>query len=92
MGLLGFGGANNDSYDIMLEASAGILFSRHLVVGAEFRQKPDNLGLGEDHWKDLFISYIPSKNFNLTLAWAELGSIAGAPDQKGIYLSFNGSL
>lgn len=92
MGLLGFGGIDNDSYEIMLEASAGILFSRHLVVGIEYRQKPDNLGLGEDDWMDLFVSYIPSKDFSVTLAWADLGSIAGASGQKGLYLSLNGQL
>lgn len=90
MGLLGFGGPENDDYEVMLEASAGILFSRHLVIGAEYRQKPDNLGLGEDDWVDYFISYIPSKDINITLAWANLGTIALAPDQTGLYLSING--
>lgn len=92
MGLLGFGGVNNDSYEIMIEGSAGVLLSRHIAVGVEFRQKPDNLGLGEEHWQDFFISYIPSKAFNATIAWADLGSIAGASDQKGIYFSLQGSL
>ncbi|GAC24860.1 DUF3034 family protein [Paraglaciecola mesophila] len=92
MGLLGFGGVNNDDYEMMLEASAGILFSRNLAVGIEYRQKPDNLGLGEDDWKDLFITYIPSKHFSVTLAWADLGSIAGANGQDGVYLSLNGQL
>lgn len=92
MGLLGFGSVDDDRYEIMLEASAGILFSRHVAVGIEFRQKPDNLGIGEEHAKDLFFSYIPSKAFNITLAWVDLGSIAGAPNQQGIYLSLNGSL
>jgi hypothetical protein len=92
MGILGFGGVNNDSYELMLEASAGILFSRNIAVGIEYRQKPDNLGLGEDNWTDYFISYIPSKDFNLTVAWAELGTIAGAAGQSGLYLSLNGQL
>ena len=92
MGILGFGGINNDNYQIMLEASAGILFSRNIAVGIEYRQKPDNLALGEDDWTDYFISYIPSKDFNLTLAWAELGTIAGASGQSGLYLSLNGQL
>ncbi|NMH59911.1 DUF3034 family protein [Alteromonas ponticola] len=92
MGLLGFGGINNDDYEIMLEASAGILLSRHLAVGMEYRQKPDNLGLQEDDWVDYFVTYIPSKNFSLTLAWAELGTIAGAQSQSGLYLSLNGQL
>jgi hypothetical protein len=92
LGLLGFGGVNNDSYQIMAEASAAVLFSRHLAVGVEYRQKPDNLGLGEDDWLDVFVSYIPNKNLSFTLAWAELGSIAGAKQQKGLYLSLNGQL
>lgn len=92
MGLLGFGGADNQDYEVMLEASAGILFSRHWAVGAEYRQKPDNLGLNEDDWVDYFISYIPSKDFSLTLAWADLGTIAGAQKQSGVYLSLNGQL
>ena len=92
LGLLGFGGINNDSYQIMAEASAGVLFSRHLAVGAEYRQKPDNLGLGEDDWFDIFVSYIPHKNLSFTLAWAELGSIAGAKGQKGLYFSLNGQI
>lgn len=92
MGILGFGGTQNSDYELMLEASAGILFSRNIAVGIEYRQKPDNLGLGEEDWTDYFVSYIPSKDFNLTLAWAKLGSIAGAPGQSGLYLSFNGQL
>jgi hypothetical protein len=92
LGLLGFSGVNNDNYQIMAEASAAVLFSRHLAVGIEYRQKPDNLGLGEDDWLDVFISYIPNKDLSLTLAWAELGSIAGAEKQQGLYLSLNGQL
>jgi hypothetical protein len=92
LGLLGFGGVNNHSYQIMAEASAAVLFSRHLALGIEYRQKPDNLGLGEDDWLDVFISYIPNKNLSFTLAWAELGNIAGTKKQKGLYLSLNGQL
>ena len=92
MGLLGFGGPENDSYEIMFEGSAGILFSRHLAMGIEYRQKPDNLGLKEGDWADIFISYTPSKDFNITLAYADLGTIAGAKQQQGLYLSFNGQL
>jgi len=92
LGLLGFGGAENNDYEVMLEASAGILLSRSVAIGAEYRQKPDNLGLGEDDWVDYFVSYIPNKHVALTLAWAELGSIAGAQDQNGLYLSINGQL
>ncbi len=92
MGLLGFGGAVNDDYELMLEASVGMLLSRNIAVGMEYRTKPDNLGLGESHWRDYFISYIPTKQFNVTLAWADLGKIAGAPEQRGLYVSLSGQL
>jgi len=92
MGLLGFGQTSDDDYEVMLEGSVGVLLNRNVAIGAEYRQKPDNLGLGEEDWWDVFVTYIPSKSFNVTLAWAELGSIAGAPDQNGIYLSLGGQL
>jgi hypothetical protein len=92
LGLLGFGSANNDNYQIMAEASAAILFSRQIAVGLEYRQKPNNLDLDEDDWFDVFISYIPNKNLSMTLAWAKLGNIAGAKKQQGLYLSLNGQL
>lgn len=92
LGLLGFGGQGNDSYKVMLEASAGILFSRRLAVGVEYRQKPDNLGLKEDDWIDFFVTYIPSKSVSITAAYTKLGTIAGAPDQNGLYFSINGHL
>ncbi len=40
----------------------------------------------------MFISYIPNKNLSFTLAWLELGNIAGAENQKGLYLSLDGQL
>jgi hypothetical protein len=92
LGLLGFGSANNDNYQIMAEASAAILFSRQIAFGLEYRQKPNNLDLGEDDWFDVFISYIPNKNLSMTFAWAILGNIAGAKKQQGLYFSLNGQL
>lgn len=92
LGLLGFGSPQQDNYEIMTEASVGLLFSRHFALGVEYRQKPNNLGLDEDDWVDVFVSYIPSKSVNFTLAWASLGTIAGAPDQSGLYLSISGQV
>ena len=92
LGLLGFGGQANDRYELLLEASAGILFSRHLAIGIEYRQKPDNLGLKEDDWLDFFVTYIPNKSVSITAAYTRLGSIAGAEDQNGLYFSINGHL
>ncbi len=93
MGLLGFGSQTQESHQVMLEASVGVLLSRKLAVGFEYRQKPDNLAaFKEDDWADIFISYNPNKHFNITLAWANLGNIAVADEQQGIYLSTTGYL
>lgn len=92
-GLLGFGGDNNDRYELMGEGSLALLLSRSLALGVEYRQKPDNLGFAEEEdAADIFIAYIPNKHFNLTAAWADLGSIAGKKNQTGPYLSLTGYL
>lgn len=92
-GLLGFGGDNNDNYEIMGEGSLAVLLGRSLALGVEYRQKPDNLGFAkEEDAADIFVAYIPNKQFNLTAAWADLGSIAGKKGQAGPYLSLTGYL
>jgi hypothetical protein len=59
----------------------------------EYRQKPNNLSsVEEDDWTDVFVSYLPNKNFNITAAYADLGTVATKKDQKGIYLSMTGYL
>ena len=90
-GLLGFGGANHDSYQPMVELSAAYLLSKKWVVGAEYRMKPDNLrspanaalfgganvvDLKEDDAFDVFVAYAPTKNVSLTAAYVNLGNIA----------------
>lgn len=93
MGLLGFGGDDNSSYELQAETSLALLLGRHIAVGIEYRQKPDNLSYAEeDDWKDVFIAYVPSKQFSITAAWVDLGSIAGEDDQTGVYLSLTGLL
>lgn len=93
MGLLGYGGDKNDRYKIQAETSLAVLFGRHVAVGVEYRQKPDNLSYArEDDWKDIFIAYVPNKQFSLTAAWVDLGSIAGEDNQTGVYLSLTGNL
>ena len=93
LGLLGYGGGKNNDYQVMLEGSVGVLLSRHWAIGYEYRQKPNNLsGVKEDDWQDFFATYIPNKHFNLTLAWTQLGDIAGAKNQQGFYVSATGYL
>ncbi len=90
-GLLGFGGAKEDSYEPMLEASAAYLLRKDLAIGAEYRMKPNNLrspandalfgganvvNLQEDDAFDVFVAYAPTKNISLTAAYVYLGNIA----------------
>lgn len=87
-GLLGFGGDKNNSYEAMIEGSVAVFLRRTFVVGMEYRQKPDNLSFAvEDDAADMFVAYIPNKQFNLVLGWVDLGDIAGAENQQGPYLS-----
>lgn len=85
LGLLGFGGGNRS---LQVEASAGWLVSRRLLVGGEYRSKPNNLAFAResDAW-DLFAAYAVSRNLSLTAAYVDLGSIATFDDQRGLYLS-----
>jgi hypothetical protein len=87
-GLLGFGGDKNDDYSTQFEGSAGWLISKRLLVGAEYRTKPDNLGFAkEDDWADIFVAYAFSKTLSVTAAYADLGDIATFKNQRGLYVS-----
>lgn len=87
-GLLGFGGDRDDDYSFEGEGSLAYLVSRNVVVGVEYRMKPDNLHFArEEDWADAFIAWFPSKNFSATLAYADIGDVATRRDQRGLYLS-----
>lgn len=88
LGLLGFGGDVNDDYDLVSEASVGMFINRQWLVGAEYRQKPDNLGFAKEYdWRDVFVGWFPNKSVAVVLAYVDLKSIAGLPDQTGAYAS-----
>jgi hypothetical protein len=87
LGLLGFGSAAGAGHRLQFEGSLGYQLSRRAVVGAEVRTKPDNLGLGDDDWMDIFAAYALTNNVTLTAAYVDLGSIATIPDQRGGFLS-----
>ena len=86
-GLLGFGGPNSDRYQAQFEGSAAMLLTRKLAVGVEYRTKPDNLGLKEDDWMDVFAAYAVNKTLSITAGYADLGEIATFGGQRGLYLS-----
>jgi hypothetical protein len=86
-GLLGFGGAGA-GYRWEPEFSAGIFLADDVLLGAEYRDKPDNLAaFHEDSAEDVFLAWGLVKNFTVTAAWTDLGRIAGKPAQRGAYLS-----
>jgi hypothetical protein len=87
LGLLGFGSATGSGYQLQFEGSLGYQVSRRALVGMEYRTKPDNLGLGDDDWLDLFAAYAVNENVTLTMAYVDLGSIATIPGQRGGLLS-----
>ena len=87
LGLLGFGSAAGEGHKLQFEGSLGYQLSRRAVLGAEYRTKPDNLGLGEDDWMDIFAAYALTDHLTLTAAYVDLGTIATITGQRGGYLS-----
>src|SRR5690606_10220684 len=92
LGLLGFGGDLDDSHELMAEASVAMFLNRQWAIGAEYRQKPDNLSFAkEDDWRDVFVAYFPTKSVSIVGAYTDLQSIAGFESQQGWYVSLQGS-
>ena len=88
LGILGFGGDKRDQYRHLWEGSLAVMLKDDVVVGVEFRNKPDNLSaFREDDFYDLFLAYFPTKSVSATVAYARLGQIADKRNQKGTYLS-----
>lgn len=90
MGLLGFGGDQNDSVRVMPEVSVAYLVNRKVALGAEYRRKPHNLGVDDEKaYYDAFVAWFPTKNFSITAAYANLGDITifNPKKQRGLYLS-----
>jgi hypothetical protein len=88
IGILGFGSAKHDNYHAEFEGSVAYLLSRKLAIGAEYRQKPNNLAIAkEDDWYDAFVAWAPTKHVSLTLAYANLGNIVIKDHQRGVYAS-----
>ena len=92
-GLLGFGADRGDARRIEPEASLAVLLRDDVALGAEWREKPDRLSaFREQAAHDVFVAWTPSRHLSATLAWLNLGSIAGKPSQRGWYLSVQAAL
>lgn len=91
-GLLGFGG-DGSGYRYVPEASVAVFPQERWLIGAEYRDKPDNLrAFHEDRAADVFVAYGPSKNLSVTAAWTDLGRIAGKTPQRGLYISLSAGI
>lgn len=92
-GLLGFGGDRNPGASVQVEGSAGLLVSSRLLLGGEFRSKPDNLRFAhENDTYDVFAVWALHRNIRLTAAYTDLGHIATLRRQRGVFLSIQGGL
>ncbi len=90
-GLLGHGGDRGDAHGAQFEGSVGKLLSSRLVVGAEYRTKPDRLGFAkEDDTFDVFAAWAVQRNLTLTAAYVDLGSIATVRGQRGLFVQVQG--
>ncbi|MDE0877317.1 MAG: DUF3034 family protein [Sphingomonas bacterium] len=91
-GLLGFGGDKQADRTAQVEGSAGMLVTRSLLVGAEYRTKPDNLGFArESDAYDLFAAWSVTRHVAITAAYTDLGPVATFEKQRGGLLSLQGS-
>lgn len=90
-GLLGFGGDRDAARTAQVEASVGRLLAPSLLVGAEYRTRPDNLGFAhESDGYDLFAAWAVQRHVSITAAYADLGPIATRPGQHGLFVSLQG--
>jgi hypothetical protein len=93
IGLLGFGGDEDNGASLNFETSVGYLLTRKLAIGGEFRDKPDSLAADDEGaaW-DAFIAWAPNRHVSVVAAYLNLGNILGPAttvnhDQDGLYLS-----
>jgi hypothetical protein len=87
LGLLGFGG-DLGAYHLVPEGSVGVFLADTVALGGEYRHKANDLSaFHEDDFKDLFVAWWPVQWASVTLAYADLGSIAGKSGQQGSYVS-----
>ncbi|KQM68192.1 hypothetical protein ASE75_03965 [Sphingomonas sp. Leaf17] len=92
LGLLGFGGDRTAGRTAQFEGSAGMLLTSRLLVGGEYRTKPNNLRFAnEDDSYDLFAAWAMQRNVTLSAAYADMGDIATVPGQRGLFLSLQGA-
>jgi len=87
-GILGFGGDRRSSRSAQFEGSVAYLLDRRFAIGAEYRTKPDNLGIAaEDNAWDVFVAWAPNRHVSVVAAYVDLGNIVIRDRQRGVYAS-----
>ncbi|HLA71406.1 MAG TPA: DUF3034 family protein [Steroidobacteraceae bacterium] len=93
LGLLGYGGDQDDSASLNFETTVGYVLTRKIAIGGEYRSKPDSLGADDEGaaW-DLFVAWAPNRHVSVLAAYLNMGNILGPAttvnhDQDGTYLS-----
>lgn len=78
---VGWGGFTEDR-DFLFEGNIAYFLMPNLIVGAEYRQKADNLNFHvpnaverEEDWWSIAVSYIVNEHWNVTGAYANLGTV-----------------
>ncbi len=87
-GILGFGGDREDGYQPQSEGSVGLFLSDRLIVGGEWRTRPDNLrAFAEKDGFDVYAAWLPHKQLALTAAYVDFGRIVDQADEQACYVS-----
>lgn len=92
-GLAGFNGPDKDRRRLQLESGFGLMLRDSVVIGTEYRMKPDNIDVSqaanfqeEEAW-DFFVAWFPWPHVNLTMGWVNQRKVAPDEDRGGFYLS-----
>lgn len=108
MGILGFGGGTQpggkSGYSVVPEVSVAYFLTSSLIIGAEYRDKPNKIsnavyGIKEEGAYDAFLTYLVNKNMAASVAYVNLGQVGATPaalgsgssDQSGLYVSVQAS-
>jgi hypothetical protein len=92
-GLLGFGGDRHRGRSVEPELTVAYILSRTVAIGAEYRARPHNLSVDDEHDAgDAFIAWTPTRHISLVAAYLRLGSILApvtgqSRNQEGAYVS-----
>ncbi|MFV1975731.1 MAG: DUF3034 family protein [Candidatus Scalindua sp.] len=90
MGLLGF----TEKRETVFEGNFGILALDNLVIGGEYRQKPDEydeipgLIAEEENWWDGYITYIANDHLTMSVAYIHFGDLLNHDDSSAWGIKF----